>query len=1050
MQMKKLLVLLIVIAASLTGYAQSAELLSEQLDTAWSRKDFKNAGRLARILAPRAEKEMGGNPEACSELLNTIGVVYLESGNVDSAVIFLEKAVAYAAKLTDNPNYILALYKYNLAMAQMEGGRYAESEPNFLASLPLLAEAYGANSLKYTRCFYAVALLYTEMGKYTEAESMNAAAVNYFKVNPGQHSDDYLNSLNNMARIYQGQGRYQEAETFFTSLLGYYRQLEPANPGALSGMLNNLGELYRTMEQYDKAEPLFRECLDLSLGKLEDDPLASVSPLNNLALLYKATGRYTQAEASYNQSLKLYEQAGRKDHPDYTSSLNNLGELYRTMGRYQEAADAFARVIAIRQKMLGEDHVNYANALNNLGLVYADIGQYKDAQPLFEQALNIYKLQLGSKHIYYANCLHNLASVYASAGELEKAEKMKLDALDLYKSALGENSIRYAQYLSTTAILYFRMGKPNDALKLLEKARSILKAKAGESSFDYIDVLFNLSEVYRATGKDQEAQQLYLESLKGYRELIRNYFPGLSEHEKTQFYYTISSRFETFNSYIIERAKKRNCPDTLLCAMYDLQLATKGLLLSESSGLYPAVKASGKKDVEDLYNKWIQHKKQLAQYYRLTTEELSAQGIDLGRHEKEVNAIEKELYIKTGSTGSGARSWKNVQKALGTHEAAIEMVRIEYDDGKKRTGDVYYAALVVTKDRSAPQLVLIDNGAKLESEDLPAYRKLIRQKKEENGYYVKFWKPVSSSIKNVSRIYLSPDGLYQQVNLYTLVNPETKKYLVEELEIALVTNTSELTVKKQNRTGQLTAELFGYPNYDADNSIAVASGLTRFGIDHLSELPGTKVEVDTIAHILESRKWKTKKHLGGDASEEALKEVKHPAVLHIATHGYFLKNVDAFSGDEKILGIQTAKSIENPLLRSGLMLAGAAAISRDTEGAAVTEDGILTAYEASTLDLSQTELVVLSACETGLGEVRNGQGVYGLQRAFLVAGANAMIMSLWTVDDNATQELMTIFYDIWSKDPQQDKHKAFRTAQLKLKEKYPAPHYWGAFVLVGE
>ena len=226
--------------------------------------------------------------------------------------------------------------------------------------------------------------------------------------------------------------------------------------------------------------------------------------------------------------------------------------------------------------------------------------------------------------------------------------------------------------------------------------------------------------------------------------------------------------------------------------------------------------------------------------------------------------------------------------------------------------------------------------------------------------------------------------------------------------------------------------------------------MTRFGIDHLSELPGTKVEVDTIAEILEARKWKINKRMRSEASEEALKEVKHPAVLHIATHGYFLKNAEAFAEDEKILGIQTAKTLENPLLRSGLMLAGAAAISRDTTNAAVKEDGILTAYEASTLDLSQTELVVLSACETGLGEVRNGQGVYGLQRAFLVAGANAVIMSLWTVDDNATQELMTVFYDTWSKDPKQDKQKAFRSAQLKLKEKYPAPHYWGAFVMVGE
>ena len=160
----------------------------------------------------------------------------------------------------------------------------------------------------------------------------------------------------------------------------------------------------------------------------------------------------------------------------------------------------------------------------------------------------------------------------------------------------------------------------------------------------------------------------------------------------------------------------------------------------------------------------------------------------------------------------------------------------------------------------------------------------------------------------------------------------------------------------------------------------------------------------------------------------------------MATHGFFLSDLDVKDGLDKD---DASEIVENPLFRSGLLLAGVSA-TRD-EGQ--LEDGILTAYEAMNLSLDQTELVALSACETGLGEVRNGEGVYGLQRAFNVAGAKAVLMSLWQVDDVATQELMTTFYSIWIQGG--DKHAAFRQTQLALKAKYPQPFYWGAFVLSG-
>ena len=287
--------------------------------------------------------------------------------------------------------------------------------------------------------------------------------------------------------------------------------------------------------------------------------------------------------------------------------------------------------------------------------------------------------------------------------------------------------------------------------------------------------------------------------------------------------------------------------------------------------------------------------------------------------------------------------------------------------------------------------------------------------------------------------------------MYTLKNPETKKYLIEETNISLLTNTQDLLQTSVASTSK-NAEIFSYPDYDfipTTREIASAEPLSRYGFSHLVELPGTKTEADSISKILKEKNWKVNEHLQKEATEDAIKKINNPQILHIATHGFFLKDVDENASD--VIGLQSQIVKENPLLRSGLMLAGAAAVARDSMVDNTKEDGILTAYEAAGLNLSNTDLVVLSACETGLGEISNGQGVYGLQRAFMVAGAKSVIMSLWVVDDFATQELMKNFYREWLKDPSSDnKQRAFRLAQLKLKEKFPQPYYWGAFIMVGK
>jgi len=308
---------------------------------------------------------------------------------------------------------------------------------------------------------------------------------------------------------------------------------------------------------------------------------------------------------------------------------------------------------------------------------------------------------------------------------------------------------------------------------------------------------------------------------------------------------------------------------------------------------------------------------------------------------------------------------------------------------------------------------------------------------------------------------LQPDGVYSKINVNTLRNPKTNRYLLDELEVTFVTGNENRKTIGTKTNDKKRAVLFGNPKFSLDLSRkteltneakrdTLESGESRefyFG-GVLEELPGTKIEVETIAEELKSRGWDVELNTGEGAIEEKLKEVTNPNVLHIATHGVFLEENQIIS-DKKARGVERFIFTDNPLNRSIVFLTGAErTLQNQRSYKDEFEDGVITASEMLSLRLEETELVVLSACETGLGVQKNGEGIYGMQRALHIAGAGYILMSLWEVEDVCTQELMTNFYQQWNLTG--DIRKGFIEAQKIIKEKYPDPNKWGAFILVGE
>ncbi|MGI9553055.1 MAG: CHAT domain-containing protein, partial [Aurantibacter sp.] len=555
------------------------------------------------------------------------------------------------------------------------------------------------------------------------------------------------------------------------------------------------------------------------------------------------------------------------------------------------------------------------------------------------------------------------------------------------------------------------------------------------------------------------AEPLFLEALSNQLNQISTIFPALTEKEREAFYNTLRSDLERFNTFAILNSLDN---PSILGEMFNNQLTTKALLFNASDKMRNNILRSNDESMINDFGHWRDLREKLARLYQLPKIDLAKKQLEMQDLEEEVEQLEKSLSKRSAifakENDRRKLTWMDVRDQLDVDEAAVEIIRFRRykidPEGKSKitkdlsvpeflnygfTDEVLYAALIVDKSTTEyPKLVLLENGKDIESRYLSYYKNAIHYVVDDYNSYEQYWAQIDENIlEGTEKVYISPDGVYNKINLNAIRNPKTKNYLIDDLAIIPITSTRDL-IDKTDTDASGALVLMGNPNYLWEGVEPPASDEESEIADYLDPLPGTDEEVSSIGELMTFGEWSPELYTGDQAREETLKQLQSPRVLHIATHGYFSKEV-----------LQT--SLNNDFLNSGLMLAGASNTlyyRRNQISFSPEEDGILTAYEAMNLNLDNTELVVLSACETGLGTVKNGEGVFGLQRAFKVAGAQSIILSLWRVDDRTTQKLLYYFYEGWLK--HKDKHKAFKDAQVRLREEFLYPYYWAAFVMVGE
>lgn len=832
-----------------------------------------------------------------------------------------------------------------------------------------------------------------------------------------------------MAEKFYEVRQYKPAEAYFLDAKLTYESEGLTNNINYSKVHADLGLLYATMGRYHSAEYFTTEALDIRERTLGKESKAYASSLNNRGVLYHETAHFNEAEKFFADALKTVGSQLGEESQEYAIVLNNQAILFAEIGRMDQAVQKLNQAITILDNLKKKRIRDQVGVRSNLALLYQQTGKLNEAEAVY---LKLEK-DLGNKDPFYAGVLNNLALLYIQMNKLDQVENYMKRSADIYKQRFGEQNPNYAKVLNDLGNFYRMQGKFAEAETNLQQAQSIRKVALSDNHPDYVKGIEDLGILYWKKGDFAKAKTQYGEAMSKSLDFINRYFPPMSEAEKTKYWDVLHPRFQRFYNYAVEASY---ADPTVLNDMMNYQIATKGLLLSATNKVKQAILNSGDQALIRDYLAWIDQKETLARYYSLTKEDLTNQKIDLAALESRANALERSLSERSKDFSQGYAAeridYKKVRDLLTEQEAVVEVVRLKGFD-KDFTNEVRYVALILTKAAQEPKMVLLENGAQLETRYAKFYKNGVTQRVDDDYSYDQYWSKIEPFVGGKKTVFFSPDGVYNQINLNTLKKSDGQ-YLVNRFDIVVIGNSKDLIEIKSRKAGtpKKDAFLLGFPDYGGD---AVAA------------LPGTKVELDGVAKLLKANGYQVTAVTEKQASEKNLKALKGPRLLHIATHGYFLQDAEISSGSAAGISAESARN--NPLLRSGLLLAGASPTLQGTRmpNLESNDNGVLTAYEAMNLSLEGTDLIVLSACETGLGDVKAGEGVYGLQRAFQVAGANALVMSLWKVDDAATQMLMTNFYTNWAKTG--DKLKAFKQAQIQLMAKYKEPYYWGAFVMMG-
>jgi CHAT domain-containing protein/Tfp pilus assembly protein PilF len=878
--------------------------------------------------------------------------------------------------------------------------------------------------------------------------------------------------LSTQAFLLNRAGKYEEARTLAARALEVSEKALGRDHVYVAYLLNQLGHIQRSRGQSANAEASFQRALAINEKTLGLEHPQTVESIRGLGLVARSRNDFARAGPLFEQALAITEKTLGAEHPRVAVCLLDLGAFHVDMEDLAQAARDDERALAIAERTLAPDDLFTARVLNNLGNLYRIRNDYQRGEPMLERALAIYEKTLGPDHPFVADTLQNLGIIARERKDYVRALAMYQRALTIREQALGAEHPNVAALINNIANLHHARGDYVKELELQARVLAVAEKTVGPYHSLTLTSLANTARAYAAEGDMTNALKFQtLLDERGEIAVTSDLTIG-SERQKLAYIDSLSEDTSRTISFNLDLAPHDRAASALAALVL---LERKGRVLDAISDSMTALRQRAKPEDQQLID---QLNTAAAELSKLVLNGLQKRAPDdyqkqIAAREEEKEKLEAEISARSAEFRAQAQpvTLAAVQAAIPRRAALVEFaVYRPYDPKAVSDDEAYgkprYVAYVLRGQGEAQGLEL--GEAQAIDARVDALRQALTDPQRRDVQQLaravdeQVMRPLRSLLGDATQLLISPDGELNLLPFQALVD-EQGHYLIERYAFTYLTSGRDLLRLQVARESKSEPLVIANPTFGETatpqtvnasakrtepnarrRNVPAALSLSEL---YFAPLDGTAQEADAILKFFPDANLLT----GARATKAALKQTVGPRILHIATHGFFLQTPQAApDGRAQLATLKTRVAdveaeTENPLLRSGLALAGA-----NRRGVATTDDGILTALEASGLNLWGTKLVVLSACDTGLGEVRNGEGVYGLRRAFVLAGAESLVMSLWPASDYSTRTLMTSYYRNLKQG--MGRGAALRAVQLEMLKRNPKlhPFYWANFIQSGE
>ncbi len=1092
-------VLVVCVCAVGMAVASNEEALSNPRTTAEVRElvdlgRYPQAEAAARELLSIAETEHGTRSRAAVDARDVLVAALIANGRVHEPATreLAEGAVELRLEIDDAEALATTNGLLSLGKLRKENRQLDEAEEVLQRALAIRQRELGPDHLEIARVLNELGSVAYRGRNADLGEERYKGAVVMLEATVGRDHPECAVSLKGLHAVSYLRHQYAEAESFAVLALEVNKRSLGSEHPLTAESMRLLGSLWRQMGKDAQAVDILLRAVGVLEQSLGPEHPQTANVLNNLALQVRDQGKYSEARGLFERALEGYDTSLDSFDPRIAGVLNNLAAVYRELGDFARAERSLRRSLAIREQRFGPDHPAVAQSLGNLANVLVEAERHAEAIPLLERALVIKESAYGRVSVKYAVSLASLGRAFRATGDLERADRSLEETVATFEEQLGPEHSMVADQFNNLAMVRHDLGDLDAARVGLLRAIAIRSVSDGENHPYVGRFQHNLARVEADAGNAAAAMAAALSAeAAGRRHLVLT-ARGLAEDEAIGFDQYTRNRLDLLLAFALRWPQYTT-------EVWDALVRSRGLVLNELVGRR-RVAGSDDPEISALVDELTAAAERAAK--------LSIRGVgnaspevyreNLATAQAEVERLERSLGEASAAfrrdqarsrTGFGEVA---ASLPVGTALVGITKRSIFTDPTGTRTPDTFdYVAMVLSAATPEPRLVVLGPAPEIDALIVAWRRAAIEPgivkaehasdattyRRAGEALRRRIWDPLAPFVGKAETVFVVPDGELGLVNFGTLPTAG-ETYLIERGPLVhLLDEERDLAAPRGEGFDQAPVLLaVGDPDFDwaGTPSLSTAASVnTRLrgvpgacgDLDQVlfRRLPSTSAEIATVTELWWQNHWSAIRLTGSEATEAEFKRLAPgKTVLHLATHGFIL-------GDRCAAGSVAGRGVgglvstrEDPAVIAGgpidllgiagLALAGA---NHRREAGPEEEDGVITAMEIANLDLSAVEWAVLSACDTGVGESISGEGVFGFRRAFRIAGARTVIVSLWPVEDASSLAWMESLYRARFQDGMSTA-ESVRHASLELlrdrrnRDQSTHPFFWGAFVAAGD